>query len=144
MTLISLLVGVNGACWVIAHLKYLSAITSRETRALAMTLHTAVVGLWAGFTPIFWGWAFGYGETAGAMNMTVARTFFIVHGLIHLSSCWLLKDVAASPSEDRILFISPEMWLRPFRTASAAVVVVAEKARELTRAPFGRGPKKEG
>ncbi len=141
MTLISLLVGINGSCWVIAHLKYLSAITTSANRALAMTLHTAVVGLWAGLTPVFWGWAFGYGETAGAMNMTVARTFFIVHGCIHLTACWLLRDVKSSPSDDQIL--APEMWLRPFRTASAAVVVVAVKARELTRAPFRSGGKKD-
>jgi MFS family permease len=81
-----LLFGMAIAWWNAAHLKYLPRVCPEENRALAISIHTSVVGILGGLSPILWGLVLRHADGEPGMHLDRFEAYlalsFLIHGML--------------------------------------------------------------
>lgn len=112
--------GLSSSNWTLAHLKYLPRVCPAADSALAISIHGAVIGVWAGVSSIIWGALLRDGSGSGAgMNHTGFLLYLVVFNLIQLGLLLYLPRLLAlqhddPPQTDSVLrpdLLNPGRWL---------------------------------
>lgn len=137
--------GLQSSQWMIAHLRYLPRVCDENKQALHVSLHSSVIGLVAGLSPMAWGFWVKVQGSAPGINTSRFAIFFILLFAIHLV-LFTFVPYLTSDHRQRPPIQSGATLLRPFRSVGNLINLIPHRPSlpvvlKKRKSPSGNGPK---
>jgi len=121
--------GAANAHWSAAHMKYLPSVCPEDKRALVVSIHSSVVGLIGGISPILWGLVLRSADASVGVNRP-AFVIFLVSAFSVLLALALYASRLVYTGTDKDTLLSRTMLLRSFRFIEGMVRFVPQSEAE--------------